>query len=147
MRLFVMSLCVWILICCSTPRSPDEQPLDEAFDVSRIDRVEIFTMRPRTETPVRMSPEMLERNFACKLEIRHARLGISIPQRVLYATFLRKGGPDPDVRTGVVFFDTEGHRLASVYFDQAGRAAAHDGAPVRVRGPLYSWVEGALTCP
>lgn len=143
--LFPMLAIVLLLASCSH-RFEGETSLDQAINPFGIDRVEVLSMRSKTEVPTRVSGAMLEQNYACKLELRGARVGSAIPAEVLYQSYYRVDSSEPDVRMGAIFYNSRNERIATLFFDDSKKAATLNGKPAKVRGYVLDWLDGLMSC-
>jgi hypothetical protein len=46
----------------------------------------------------------------------------------------------PDLHWGIIFYDLDDHRVASLYLDHAGSRGAVGDAPVSFRGKFFKWI-------
>jgi hypothetical protein len=89
-----------------------------------VERVEILYYPERILTRTALTPEMLERQYKYKVEIREFTASLQREQLVpalREASFSPSAGLSYDLRTAVLLFDKSGKRLLSIYFDRSGR--------------------------
>ncbi|HET6216818.1 MAG TPA: hypothetical protein VFE27_07335 [Acidobacteriaceae bacterium] len=107
-----------------------------------IEQVEVLRIPPRVLTRTRVTPAMLERGYHYKLTIRDLRGGAYQPDLLaaVAATVVQPAEDMGDLRWGIIFFDTNGQRVASLYFDASGHRGAVDSTPVSFQGGIGEWL-------
>lgn len=83
-----------------------------------------------------------------QLTIQDIRAGINeeAPLTKAKNTVVEPLEDPPDLRSGIVFYDNEGARIAVVSVDRSGKYGVVDGHPVSFRGDLYDWLSGFFAC-
>jgi hypothetical protein len=91
---------------------------------------------------------MLEKQWRHQLTIQDIRAGINEETLLTEArkTVVEPLDHSPDLRSGIVFYDGNGARIAVVSFDKSGKYGMVDGHPVSFRGGLYDWLSGFFAC-
>jgi hypothetical protein len=112
----------------------------------QVERVEILYFPERILVRAALTPERLEQWYKYKLEMRDVR-GSAEWQQLL--SLLRTTSVTPsehgyDHRTAVLFFDQNGRRIASVYFDQFGRGGTINRDSGSITGDMYPWAKSLL---
>jgi hypothetical protein len=124
-----------------------EERLSAQLDANAVSQIEICRMPPWVETPTTVSGEsLLDRCGPCRVEVSDAWLDRARLYDVFYNTAIRKATKDPDARLALAFYNSNGQRMATFYFDSWGKAAQYNKAAVKVRGKLFRWAEGLASC-
>jgi hypothetical protein len=127
--------------------SQGEQRLSTRLDAAAVSRIEICRMPPWLETPMRVSGEsLLERCGPCRVEITDDWLDKTKLSDVLYNTAVRKATTDPDARLALAFYNRNGERMATFYFDSSGEVSDYNNTAVKVRGKLFTYAKDLARC-
>jgi len=111
-----------------------------------IERVEILYLPERILTRAALTPEMLERQYKYKVEIRDFAASI---QRQQLITTVRETSVSPsnrsfDLRTAVLLYDNNGKRLLSLYFAKSGRNGVVNRESVSTSDDVYRWAKSMM---
>ena len=111
-----------------------------------IERVEILYYPERILTRTALTPEMLERQYQYKVEIRDFAASI---QRQQLVTAVREASVSPsngsyDLRTAVLLYDKNGKRMLSLYFDQSGGNGVVNRESVSTNDAVYRWAKSMM---
>lgn len=119
---------------------------DYGFTQDGITRVEIVYFPERISTRSSLTPEMLERLYEYKVEVRDVSESKQFPALVaaLRGTLAVPENRLSDVRTGVIFFDKSNKRLLTLYFDQFGKNGFVNGEPVSMNNDVYRWAKAMM---
>ncbi len=120
--------------------------LARSLTTGSVSKVEVLEMPPEIETRVAITPEMMQKQFYCKLEFVQER---GSPLLLKLAAAMKDASANPqakraDLRWGVLFYSDEGKRLGAIYFDARGSHGYVDGTPVEFGGELLQWANGAF---
>src|SRR4051812_46999245 len=141
-----LALAVLLLVYGSTgvTQTAAARPLGVAPD--RLQRVEILYFPERILVRAALSPERLEQLYHYKLEIRDARQSAEWQrlEPLLSETSVMRSERGYDHRIAVLFFDRNGNRIASAYFDAFGRAGTINGVSGTIAGGMYRWAKSLL---
>jgi hypothetical protein len=135
-----------IAACSTTCNSQVRNGRSLSIVPEAIDRVEILYFPERILTRTALTPEMLERQYRYKIEIRD--LGAS-PQRqqllaALQGTVVVPSERPCDIRTAVLLYDKSGKRLLSLYFERGGKNGAVNDKFVSIDSTVYSWAKSIM---
>ena len=141
-----LALSVVILVVCGTIHSQPRNDSSSKYGIipEAVERVEILYYPERILTRTALTPEMLERQYKYKVEIRDFPASL---QRAQLVPVLREASfsPSPsrsyDLRTAVVLFDKSGNRMLSLYFDHSGRNGVVNREPVSTNDVVYRWAK------
>lgn len=116
-----------------------------------IGRIEIMQIPLGIVTRIPVTPEKLEQSFRSKLVVRDVTL--SKREKEWIATIKSTSAVDvplpsepADIRVGIVFYDTEDRRVASLFFDRTGERGAIGGSPASFSSELFDWVMREFSC-
>jgi hypothetical protein len=111
-----------------------------------IGRIEIFQIPNGVLTDIRISPEMLEKQFHYKFTIRDVRQTKYKDklEEAVKSTTVQPGAEIPDIRWGAVFYGLEDDRVGAFYFDKTGARGAVGKTPVSFNGGFFKWMEGSF---
>jgi hypothetical protein len=86
---------------------------------------------------------MLDQQFFYKIVIRDVRGSAERDElvKVIKSLTVSQREEIPDVRSAVVFHDSEGRRVVGLYFDKSGQAGSLDNVAVSFTGGLFSWIQ------
>src|SRR5580765_3259280 len=120
------ALSIAVLMACSSIHSQprDDSPSRYGITPAAIERVEVLYYPERILTRTALTPEMLERQYMYKVEIREFPASLQREQLVpalQAASFSRSADRSHDLRTAVLLFDKSNKRILSLYFDSSGR--------------------------
>jgi hypothetical protein len=121
--------------------------LTERLERDEISRVEIVFVPPRILTRVAITPETIEGIYHYKFTIRELRNGLYHQDlaRAVKTVSLESREDLPDMRWGIIFYDTTDQRVAGIYLNGTGGEGAIDLDPVIVRGELYDWLQAQFS--
>jgi hypothetical protein len=145
---FQQCLLIAILVACLACTSRADTRLLSKYVIvpGAVDRVEILYFPERILTRTGLTPEMLERQYRYKLEIRE--FGECLQRQELVkalqgSTFLQ-GDRQYDLRTAVLLYDKDGKRILSLYFDQSGRRGMINRDPASTSSDVYRWAKSMI---
>lgn len=127
----------------------DDNPVQSVVDRiheklvgGEIRRIEIVHIPSTSETPIRITPAMLEKSFVDKLIIRQPRRrpferGLIEALEHLEAHVTTKG---TDLRWGIIFIDYDEQRVGAIYFGAVGGSGVIDETPVSCNNSLFEWL-------
>jgi hypothetical protein len=126
-----------------TPEQTRINGLLRALGKGGIGKVEILQIPASVLTRARITPDMLERQYYTRVEIR------DITQTTYYNDLLdafktlsvQPATDTSDLRWGVIFHSRNGGRVGAVYFNKQGLSGSVDNLPVSFRGDFFSWLE------
>jgi hypothetical protein len=112
----------------------------------QVQRVEILYFPERILVRAALSPERLEQGCRYKLEIRDANQSTEWKRLLplLRQISVESKARSYDHRTAVLFYDKDGKRIASVYFDGFGQGGTINGKSGQISGGLYGWAKSLL---
>ncbi len=121
-----------------TPVVSSEPVVQTAVDLLRseeaIARAEILYFPVENESPIAVTPELLERGYyEYRIEIRYfdqAKLRGELAD-ALAMSVIRPTTEQGDLRWGCILYDWEGRRVLTMYFDRDGRFGFINGVPMR----------------
>ena len=143
------ALSVVLLVACSTIYSQPSNDSSSKYGIlpEAVERVEILYFPERILVRAGLTPEMLERQYEYKLEIRDFPASL---QREQLASMLREASfsPSPsrsyNLRTAVLLFDKSGKRMLSLYFDHRGRNGVVNRESVSTNDVVYRWAKSMM---
>jgi hypothetical protein len=137
----------------SPPRRRDTADVVQAaVDLLRaegaIDRLEVVHMPNDVESPVRVTPEALEKCYYFKMEFREFFVSQFREELAsdLAASVLRSTAEEGDLRWGCIFYDEEGRRVLTMYFDSRGRFGSINGVLVTGGYQVVQALERRCSC-
>ena len=149
-------LVMMVNICCAQStqsNSPDSaqsriNSLINNLHAHRVERVEILNIPAYILTMAAVAPSSLEENFFYKFIITTNGMhsySATLESAVL-STSVQPASEMGDMRWGVIFYDSSGHRVGSIYYDSSGQRGAVDSFPVLFKGGffkgnLFKWLE------
>jgi hypothetical protein len=135
-------------MCAQRPNNPNElqaevDALAVKLSTGLISRVEILQIPSRILTRTRITPEMIERQFAYKLTINSFNGGMYKDSLVAAVGSIQvQPLPEmPDLRWAAIFYGLDDARIASLYFDRSGMKGAVNNASVSFQGGLFNWLD------
>lgn len=116
--------------------------LQEELSRDAVGRIDIVHISDGAESPIRVSPDMLEKNFQYKIVIRDARHGIDGPglQKSVRDTFVQMSSDGGDLRWGLTFFNLTGRPIVSIYLDSSGERGFVGSQTVTFNRSLGNWI-------
>ncbi len=138
-----------ILLASGTSTSqPRNVKAASAYGISpeAVERVELLYFPERILVRAALTPEMLERQYKYKLEIRDFSASLQRPQLI---TALRGATVSPsarsyDLRTAVLLYDNNGKRMLSLYFDRSGKNGVVNRESVSTDDAVYRWAKSMM---
>lgn len=130
-----------------TSHAPNGKSLSEYGIVPEaIERVEILYFPERILTRASLTPQMLERQYQYKIEIRDFTAST---QRQQFVTVLREASISPsggsyDLRTAVLLYEKTGKRLSSLYFDRTGKNGVVNDESISINNGIYLWTKSMM---
>ena len=125
----------------------DGKPLS-AYGVvpEAIYRVEILYYPERILTDAALTPEMLERQYYDKVELKNFNESIHRPTfiKAFRETAVSPSRDAHDLRTAILLYDKADKRLLSLYFDRSGENGVVNTDPVSIRDSLFSWAKSLM---
>ena len=149
-RQFLWSaLSVAVLVTCGTVHSQphNNSPSHYGIAPEAVERVEILYYPEQILTRTALTPEMLERQYKYKVEIREFPASFQREQLVPVlqtASFSSSAGRSHDLRTAVLLFDKSGKRMLSLYFDGSGRSGVVNHESVSTDDAVYRWAKSMM---
>jgi hypothetical protein len=122
------------------------QPLS-AYGVvpEAIERIEILYVPERILTRTALTPDMLERQYHYKIEIRNFSQSL---QRPKFLSAFRETSVSPgsahDLRTAVLLYGQGDKRLLSLYFDRSGENGAVNRDFVSTTDSIFHWAKSMM---
>src|SRR5947207_2349297 len=122
------------------------QPLS-AYGVvpEAIERVEILYVPERILTRAALTPDMLERQYHYKIEIRNFSQSLQRPKflSAFRETSVSPGSPH-DLRTAVLLYGHGDKRLLSLYFDRSGENGAVNKDFISTTDSIFRWAKSIM---
>lgn len=112
-----------------------------------IEKIEILQIPPRILTRVRITPEMLEKQYYYKLTVRDVR-GWAQQNKLVETMRSIVAQPQSEmkeIRWGIVFYSMDGGRAGALYFDTSGNNGAVDNTAVSFKGDLFKWLDNSFS--
>jgi hypothetical protein len=111
-----------------------------------VDRVEILYFPERILTRSALTPDMLEKQYQYKLEIRQFGECLQRQELVdaLQGTALSHGDRQYDLRTAVLLYGKDGKRMLSLYFDHSGMRGMINREPISMSNDVYHWAKSMI---
>lgn len=130
----------------NNPAQSEVDGLSARITSGEIERIEVFQIPPRVLTRVRITPEMLEKQYYYKLTIRDVR-GWTQQNKLIEAmkSVVVKPGEMADIRWGIVFYGVDGRRVGGLYFDKAGTNGTVDDVAASFKGDLFKWLDDSFS--
>jgi hypothetical protein len=135
-----------LLSASACGKKNNERVLGQEISPWAVDHLSAYQVGERAEFPIRLSAQQVQASYKCKYDLERISLGKTIFQEVFDNTYYSAITEEPDMRSGLVFYDRNDKVLASVFFDRDGRRGEFNGKPVAIRGKLYSWMKGHFSC-
>jgi hypothetical protein len=108
--------------------------LKKVQETGNVHKIEIIHYPVYILTRISVSPEWLEEDYHYKLTLRDEGIRLYLPglAQALQDTRIVKGNPEDgrDVRWGILLFDSENRRIASIYMERFGDRGYVDAIPV-----------------
>jgi hypothetical protein len=122
----------------------------ESIPISRAKRIEVIHMPVDVLTQTNVSPDMLESGYFYKMIIRETGSMNNLLD-ALKNTRIKTVSRESDLRYGVILFDHEDNRLASIYLDRSGRFGYIDSTLVSFENgifgaSLHKWLNKMFSC-
>ena len=111
-----------------------------------VQRVEILYLPERILTRAALTPEMLERQYQYKIEIRDLRDYAQHGELValLRKTSLFRSGGTYDVRTAVLLYDSGGRRIGALFFARYGKQGVINSESGAIDSGVYRWAKSMM---
>jgi len=133
----------------------DDNPIQS--DVTRIyqklvdeeiGQIEILHIPAWVETPIRLAPEGLQKEFDYRLTIRSIPHG-PFEKGLVEALKTFKAQPasqGTDLRWGIVFFDNDMQRIGAIYFGRVGSRGVIGNTDMSCNSTLFDWLVSNFSC-
>ena len=142
------ALSVVILVACTSHSQPRNDSSSKYGIIPKaVERVEILYYPERILTRAALTPEMLERQYKYKVELRDFPASLQREQLVpmlRVASFSPSPSRSYDLRTAVLLFDESGKRMLSLYFDSSGRNGVVNRESVSTNDVVYRWAKSMM---
>jgi hypothetical protein len=112
-------------------------------DVAEID---VFEIPSTVSTPSDVTAEQLERGSHAELRLRGGALPDHLDDldHALATTECKKSAPAVDLRTAVIFLDSNHKKIRSFYYGMNGKGGQIDQVPCELTQGLYRWARKYL---
>jgi hypothetical protein len=148
-RCFKIGIVIILGMClgahASTPASPQKGlgAIADAVSDGTIQEVDILSIPKAAFTKVEVTPEILAKDFQCKVVLRDLKLSRSGLTRAIGNTKASSDAHPVGLRRGVLFLDGTGHTRFAVYLDSFGQGSV-DGMKAALSGEFVQWIEDHL---
>lgn len=148
-QLLWSALSIAVLVACSTVHSQPSNDTPSSYGITpeAIERIEILYYPERILTRTKLTPEMLERLYKYRLEIRDFPASLQREQLVpalRSASFSPLAGRSYDLRTAILLFDKNDKRILSLYFDSSGKNGVVNHESVSTDDGVYRWAKSVM---
>jgi hypothetical protein len=145
-----------VVVVASCVASEADRPANEsqsqwnslvrAVEVGQVESMDVFRIPPDVLRSVAVSPVDLEAQFQQRLTVRQLRFGRNRTGfvKAVKSVSLEPLDRRPDLRLGVVLYDSHGKRVEAVFLDKFGTRGVIGDRPVLIKGDLAGWVEGCF---
>jgi hypothetical protein len=157
----LLVLALWLCsagINAQTPKEKSDMPTNtttgasllESISISKAKRIEVIHMPVDVLTRTNVNPDMLETGYFYKMIIRETR-SMNNLMDALKNTRIKTASRKSDLRYGVILFDHQDNRLASIYLDKSGKYGYIDSTPVSFKSgifgsSLHKWLNKMFSC-
>jgi hypothetical protein len=122
----------------------------ESIPISKAKRIEVIHLSLDVLTPISVNPDRLENGYSYKMTIRETG-NMNNLMDALKNTRIKTASRESDLRYGVILFDHQDNRLASIYLDRSGKYGYVDLTPVSFEigifgAGLHKWLNKILSC-
>jgi hypothetical protein len=138
---------VLVVTCGGTSQALTGKSLSAyGIDPASVARVEILYYPEQILTRFGFTPEMLEKLYRYKVEVKEFTEATSRQRLVtaLRETSMSPTGSSHDLRTAVLLYDNNGKRLLSLYFDRTGRNGMVNSESVSIDDGVYRWAKSMM---
>lgn len=145
-------VCMLLLVCVEAKAGGDQaqsvvNAIEKALENYQVFKVEIVQVPGYVESPIRIDSKRLEDHFVYKVTIGDIR---GNPYRTDLVAALKSLTTESretpvDLRWGLIFYNEDGTRAGSIYFDRSGRHGAVNDEPMNFDGiwsnSLFNWLK------
>lgn len=121
--------------------------LADSLESGSISRVEVLHIPTDILTRARISPQMLEKQFYCKVVFEAVRGPASFGKLsdLMKGASVRPETEAADLRWGILFYSGEGKRIGAIYLNGQGTRGYVDETSVSFAGGLKNWLDGTFS--
>ena len=125
-----------------TSKRPTHEPL--SINGRRIDRVVVFEVPRDILVRAALTPQTLAATYQVRLELRFDSLWNQDLNGAVGQTYCAQSAGNSDLRTGIIFFASDGTPVKSFYYGADPAIGMIDETPCRLGPALYKWVRKQL---
>jgi hypothetical protein len=145
-RWWALSIAVLVTCGIASSQGRNEKSSNYGIIPEAVERVEILYYPERILTRTALTPEMLERQYKYKVEIREFAASVQREQLVpaLREASFSPAGRSYDLRTAILLYDKNDGRILSLYFDRSGKNGVVNRESVSTNDAVYRWARSMM---